>query len=70
MGVGALALARKGVAASAYTLSRNVDAEKSAASDGSEAAIECSRSGFESLSARFGPMDRKMTSSASCVKPR
>jgi hypothetical protein len=41
-----------------------------AASDGSEAAIECSRVGLESQSRMFGPMDRKMTSSESWVSPR
>lgn len=48
MGVGALELARKDAGASAYTLSRKVEAGKRALSDGSEAAIECSSVGLES----------------------
>jgi hypothetical protein len=70
MGVGALELARKAGGGSAYRVSRNVEAAKMAASEGSDATMECSRTGWASQSRRFWPMDRKMTSRASCVRPR
>lgn len=41
-----------------------------AASEGSDATMDCSRTEFESQSRRCGPSDRKITSRASCVKPR
>jgi hypothetical protein len=67
MGVGALELARGG---SAYTVSRNDAAEKTVASDGSDAPIECSSVGSVLQWRMFRPSERKTTSSASCVSPR
>jgi hypothetical protein len=72
IGVGARepARARCCSEASAKTESRKDVAEQIAASEGSDAAIELSRSECVLQSRRFWPSERKMTSSASWVRPR
>lgn len=69
MGVGARELARDWEG-SPYMFSRNMVADMTWASLGSEAAIVACRLAFVDGSSMLCEIDRKSTSSASCVRPR
>jgi hypothetical protein len=69
-GVGARELARDGAVGSPYIVSRNICADITCASLGSDAATVAWREFVVEGSSMFKEMDRKRTSSASCVRPR
>ncbi len=70
MGVGARELAREAAEGSLYIVSRNIWADMTWASEGSEAATVACREVVVEGSRMLGAMERKRTSRASWVKPR
>ena len=69
IGVGARELAREAALVSLYIVSRNIWADMTCASEGSDAATVAWREAVVAGSRMFVDMERKRTSSASWVRP-